>query len=257
MASGKNSGSSKKKDQNQQKNGTGDLTDDLGSAASEATETVQNAAGGLTETLRQQITGPIATQQERVVDLLDTVALLLHKAGENAQEADKESIRTYVGKAADQVEGFADTIRERDADQLLKETKELAQNKPGLFVGGALVAGFLAARFLKSSSETQQSNGQQEQSSEDTDYQTPAGYERAFEQDATTGFTDTTPPAVPPVGTVVEAPLASDATTGLEGTLLDEDAAILRELEEEERILQENEALGGTTSGDPLDPETR
>lgn len=269
MAAKKNK--SETKGQDQQANDT-NLTDEVTSAASEATstvtDTVQDVAGGFTQQIRQQVDDQLSTYQDRAAGILDTVALLLQQAGEHAGDADKETITTYAGQAAEKVEHWSNTIREQNVDKLLNDAKQFAQSNPGFVVGGALAAGYLGARLLGGSPKTLQSGGESEQTSGDTGYQTPAGYERAFQEDVPAGDVGSTEPVVPFAGTVVhETSLGTGTATGvtdtagLEGTIFEEDAAILEELQNDELNRQEEEALGESAETDPLDdlldPETR
>lgn len=280
MASEKNTGSKKnasgnsnKKDKEQQ---TENLGEEIGNAASEASETVQGAASDLTQNFRQQITGQITEQQKRAVDALETVALLFQQAGEHARKEENETIANYADRAAEQIEKLSHTIGDREVDQLVSETKQLAQKQPGLFVGGALAAGFLAARFLRSSSQEQESqNGQQQQqgSSESSgEGQSGTSESSGQGQAGTPGAygTGLGTPGVPygqaaAVDVEIEVDTIPGAgstagttdTSALEGTILEEDAAILEELEEEERLRREAEKRDGSAGDDPLNPETR
>jgi ElaB/YqjD/DUF883 family membrane-anchored ribosome-binding protein len=160
MAGSKKSKSStaSSNNQNQQANGSGES---LGTAAAEAGEQVQQQVGNLTEQVRQQANTQLMSQKEKAVETLDTVALLLHQAGEHAHQQDKAMLADYVDKAADQVGQWSETLRDRELTDIVDETKEFARRQPMLFVGGALAAGFLGARFLRSSSQPQvQDQGQ-------------------------------------------------------------------------------------------------
>jgi hypothetical protein len=61
-------------------------------------------------------------------------------------------VSEYTEKAAELVEGFSGYLREKNVDQLLGEVERFARRQAALFVGGAFALGFLASRFLKSSS---------------------------------------------------------------------------------------------------------
>lgn len=249
MASGKSAGSKKSKagtsgqDAEQRANG---LSEELDSAATEASESMQEAAGELTQTFRQQITSQVTAQQERAVDTLETVALLLQQAGEHARKEEKASIAQLTDQAAEQVERLSTTIRDRQPDQLINEARQLAQKQPGLFVGGALLAGFLGARFLRSSAAPQQAS---EQESPKKGGSSDGGQPTTGSGTGTNA--DSVASAAPgAVGT--ETSMGTGAMTGvtdtssLEGTILEEDAAILEELEREEMLRQEDEGLGGS-----------
>lgn len=72
----------------------------------------------------------------------------LRKQGQNSAQ--------YVDRATDQVERFSDYLRETDVDEIVGEVRGIARRRSALFLGGAATLGFLATRFLKSSSQEQQ-----------------------------------------------------------------------------------------------------
>ncbi|MDQ4045686.1 MAG: hypothetical protein M3173_09605, partial [Chloroflexota bacterium] len=200
--------------------------------------------------IRQQLTSQVTAQQERAVDTLEHVALLLQQAGEHARKEDQATIAQLADQASEQVERLSNAVRDRAPEQLLSDTKQLAQNKPGLFIGGALLAGFVGARFLRSSAKAQTQDSEQEQSEND---QAPSGSQTtqtgAYGSDVSgSGPYDGDVPTaadIPGLGTTGVATGLSD-TTALDGTLLEEDAAVLEELEQEEGVED-------TTLDSPLD----
>ena len=56
----------------------------------------------------------------------------------------------YIRQASEQIQGVADTVRQRDVRELVGEVQDFARRQPTLFFGGAVVLGFAALRFLKS-----------------------------------------------------------------------------------------------------------
>lgn len=137
---------------------------ELGTAAAEAGGQIKETATDLTQQVREQATQQVSSQKERIVDTLETVALLVHQAGEQAQQQDKALLASYADKAATQIGQFSEALNKQDVTQIVESTTRFARREPMLFVGGALAAGFLGARFLRSSSQpqSQQQNGQSE-----------------------------------------------------------------------------------------------
>jgi hypothetical protein len=146
--------SSKRQAGDKTANGGQDGTDAsaaVATAATEAKDQIQEQVGGLSEQLRQRVNDEIAAQTERAADTLDTVALLLHQAGEHATKDDKATLAEYADKASGQVSQWSEKLRDQDAAHLLEETKQFARRQPLLFFGGTLAAGFVGARFFRSS----------------------------------------------------------------------------------------------------------
>src|SRR5215218_4914731 len=111
----------------------------------------QDQAMKLVDTARQQATSQLGTQQQRLAGTLTTVATALHQASREMRNQDEGPIADYVDTAANQVEQFANTLREQDLEQLMTTTAQFARRQPALFLGAAFVLGFAATRFIKSS----------------------------------------------------------------------------------------------------------
>lgn len=153
MPRSKKTSSSSTTSSNGQGQDASDANVDLGTAAAEATEQVRDQVSGLSQQVRQQATEQLASQKERLADTLDTVALLIHQAGEHADLQDKAMFSGYVDKASSQVGQWSETLREREVTQLLDDTVQFARRQPMLFFSGALAAGFAGARFFRSSAQ--------------------------------------------------------------------------------------------------------
>jgi ElaB/YqjD/DUF883 family membrane-anchored ribosome-binding protein len=138
----------------------GESVENLGAATADLGSEAREQVVNLTDQVRQQATSQLTSQKERAVDTLETVALLLHQAGEHAHQQDKALIADYVDKAAQQVSSFSESLGQQDVTQIVQTTKDFARREPMLFVGGALAAGFLGARFLRSSAQQAEQAGQ-------------------------------------------------------------------------------------------------
>ena len=103
----------------------------------------------LVDTARQQATSQISTQQQRLAGTLSTVATALQQAGREMRNQDEGPIADYVDTAANQVEQFANMLRDQDLEQLMTTTAQFARRQPALFLGAAFALGFAATRFIK------------------------------------------------------------------------------------------------------------
>jgi hypothetical protein len=86
---------------------------------------------------------------------------------------------TYIRKAAQQVDGVSDGIRNGNLNDLVRSAQSFARRQPTAFLGIAVLAGFGVVRFLKSSAE----NGSEAGSSTSAPY-------RAANQDYRDDFTN-------------------------------------------------------------------
>lgn len=89
----------------------------------------------------------------RKSDIADTASGLSHalrEASRDLRGRSYEDTARFVDKSAEQLESFSARFRDKDADKTLSDAEEYIRERPVFAIGGALAAGFLLARFLKS-----------------------------------------------------------------------------------------------------------
>lgn len=102
---------------------------------------------------RQQAKSQLAARKDQVAERLTPIQAALHETAQQLRNQDQDSMGQYADQAADQVERFSGYLRESDVDQLIGEAQGFARSRPTVFLGAAVALGFLATRFLKSSSQ--------------------------------------------------------------------------------------------------------
>jgi hypothetical protein len=114
--------------------------------ASEAMDAAKDMASQATDKLKQQVDGQKNAGADYVGNLADT----LRRA---AREFDHDLpiAGAYIRKAAAQVEGVSDSIKTGNFNDLVRGAQSFARRQPTAFLGLAVLAGFGAVRFLKSS----------------------------------------------------------------------------------------------------------
>jgi hypothetical protein len=145
--------------------GTGSSSQ-VGQAAEQAkqqtqqiTEQARQQAGQLANRGTEQVKSQLANQKHEASQRLTPVQTALRETGQQLRKQGQGSVGQYADKAADQVERFSGYLRETDVDQILDEARGFARQRPALYLGSAAALGFLAVRFLKSSSENGSSTG--------------------------------------------------------------------------------------------------
>jgi hemerythrin superfamily protein/ElaB/YqjD/DUF883 family membrane-anchored ribosome-binding protein len=130
------------------------------SYAPEATAKVQETgqritqeAQRLTEAAKEKGSSILHDQQHFFASQLGGVAAALHKTARQLGEEDQGGMAQYVDQAATGLERFSQSLRERNLSSLVGQVEDFARQQPVAFIGTAALVGFLAARFLKSSSE--------------------------------------------------------------------------------------------------------
>jgi hypothetical protein len=132
----------------------------LSSTVQGAKESAANLAGQAKQyagdmTLRAKDKGRSMFEQQKDVaaDQLENVADALRRTSGELQQSTNPQVARYIDMSADQLENFGNRLRNKNLDSLLNDTQNLARRHPGAFLAGTMAAGFIIARFLKSSSD--------------------------------------------------------------------------------------------------------
>lgn len=129
-------------------------SDAIKDQASGIVDAAKDVASQASDKLKETVEGQKNTGAEYVGNLAEA----MRRA---AREFDNELpiAGTYLRKAASQVEGVSDSIKNGNFNDLLREAQSFARRQPTAFLGMAVLAGFGAVRFLKSSAEGSGSDG--------------------------------------------------------------------------------------------------
>jgi methyl-accepting chemotaxis protein len=127
-----------------------ELTDQVAEIARDNTEQVRNAAKDLTTKAQDKAEETVTQRKSIGADYIGSIA---HATGQAAHafDTDLPQAAHYIRLASEQIRGVADTVRERSVRELVGNVQDFARNQPTLFFGGAMILGFAALRFLKSS----------------------------------------------------------------------------------------------------------
>lgn len=91
-----------------------------------------------------------AQGKDRAVEALDGVAGLVGDAANQVSERLGEQYGGYVQQAAEAVSGLADTLREKNADELFEDARNVVRSSPAIAIAAAAAVGFLMARVVRS-----------------------------------------------------------------------------------------------------------
>ena len=87
---------------------------------------------------------------ERTAEALANVSKMVGDTAGGIDERLGEEYGDYARRAAGAIENAANTIAEKDPDELIEDTRNFVRNSPGIALAGAAVVGFVVARLLKS-----------------------------------------------------------------------------------------------------------
>jgi hypothetical protein len=119
------------------------------SAAAEAKTVASDAASEAKDVIadaRQQLRSQAEEQSAKVAALVGDIGTQLRKmaaAGESGPAKD------IVAGVADQAQQMSQRLGDGGLDRTLADARRLARNRPGLFLAGAALAGFVAARVVR------------------------------------------------------------------------------------------------------------
>ena len=114
----------------------------------------KNMAGQIFGDVRDAAEQMLEERKGRAADQVQGVAQALRRTAEGVK-GENDLVGRYAQQAADTVERFADTVRDRRIGDLVAELDDFARRSPTLFLLGAVAAGFVVGRFMASSGERQ------------------------------------------------------------------------------------------------------
>ena len=118
---------------------------------------MRSSASDTFKTVKSNTTAKLEEQKSTLSTGLMTVADNIRQLGSNLSGAQANDPLTriaadYSETAAQKLRSAADYFNSHDVETMYRDVEGLARRNPAVFVGGAFALGFLAARFLKSSS---------------------------------------------------------------------------------------------------------
>lgn len=188
-----------------------------GSAAGKpATEKVKDELGAdaakLRDKAKETATAKANEQKDQATKVAQSASSAIEKAASELESDDNAPswLTSAFRQAAKHISTMADTVDNRDPQQMVGDVNRYARQNPSAFLGASAAIGFAAARFFKAGAEHRSDDQAPGQGSGGRNY-------RSANYNAPTGSTATAPPTritVPPkAGTARTS--ASGGTAGL------------------------------------------
>ena len=117
---------------------------------SEFAETAKSQASAALQPIANNARGMAEEQKSRGAARIGDIAQALHSAADQISE-EVPFAADYVHSAATKLEETSTMLRERSVEDLAQMAVEFAEQRPLVYVSGAVAAGFLVARLLRSS----------------------------------------------------------------------------------------------------------
>ncbi|MGE5539735.1 MAG: hypothetical protein ACM30I_14045 [Gemmatimonas sp.] len=106
--------------------------------------------GSAMDPLRDKVRKIADQQKDAGAEQMESIAKAAHGAADDL-ERELPMAAEYIHHAASRLEQASARIRQGDIEQLVDACNDFARQRPAAFFGGAVLAGFALARFLKSS----------------------------------------------------------------------------------------------------------
>ena len=110
---------------------------------------VKATLGEIAEPIKDKAEQLAEEQKETGTSHIRTLASAVHGAAREL-EAGMPKIANSVHDAAQRIEQAADNIRNKNVDELVETFDQYARQQPAMVFGGAIIAGIVLSRFLKS-----------------------------------------------------------------------------------------------------------
>lgn len=126
-----------------------DLTEGMTRAAKDTSSQIGDAALDFANSAKEKVEAEVTQRKSIGAEYIGSIAQAAGRAA-NEFETELPQAAHYIRQAADQMQVIADNVRNRDVRELVGDVQDFARRQPTLFFGGAVVLGFAALRFLKS-----------------------------------------------------------------------------------------------------------
>jgi hypothetical protein len=125
---------------------------DLAARAKEKAGDLKRQAERAADDMRHRARSAAMDQKNVAASRIEGIAHALRTASDDLQTQGQPTVAEYSRYVAEGLESMAESLGRRDVDDLVGSVEDFARARPVAFLGGAVVAGFALARFMKSSS---------------------------------------------------------------------------------------------------------
>ena len=128
----------------------------IGEQAAQAARDLKDKASQTAKELVSQAGDRLRTsaeeQKEAGADRVSGIADAIRRTADGL-EGELPQAAQYVRRAATELQNVSDAVRRRDVTEVVRGVQDFARRQPTAFLGAAVLAGFVAVRFLKTSSQ--------------------------------------------------------------------------------------------------------
>lgn len=114
-------------------------------------QNVRDTTEKLAEQARTQGQEHVQQYREMAADKVDALADSVKAAASQLPDDDVAHLSQHVADMAGGLRRLSDGLREKSADEILKDVRRVARENPTLFIAGSIALGFGITRFAKAS----------------------------------------------------------------------------------------------------------
>lgn len=115
----------------------------------------QMDAGDLAREARTEGREQVQQYREEAADKVDTLADSVKAAADRMRGDDVAHLSAHITDMANGLSRMADGLREKSADEILRDVRRIARENPTLFIAGSIAIGFGITRFARASASGQ------------------------------------------------------------------------------------------------------
>jgi hypothetical protein len=131
--------------------GSAVVRETAGEVSKQAT-TMADSTKDLASKASEKLLNSVEEQKAAGADFVSGMAGALRRAAH--EFGDVPQAEQYIRLAANQIDSVSEAFRKRDLTQVISDVQGFARRQPTAFLGMAVLAGFAAVRFLKTSTRT-------------------------------------------------------------------------------------------------------
>lgn len=113
----------------------------------------QQSADEIKDAAREQAESVYERQRENAANHTHTLGTVLKNAADEFDRQQQPFCSEQARKLAGHTERLSQHMRDKDLHSLCRAAEDYGRREPAMFIGGAIAAGFLVTRFLRSSPE--------------------------------------------------------------------------------------------------------
>ena len=114
-------------------------------------EKVREKAAEVAGKAKDKIAGQYDAKKKEAMNEIQHLASALRTAADNVGTNGGSMSAMLLERAAERLDNVGSSFSGKDLDGIVSDVERLARRNPAVFLGGAMLIGFAASRFLKSS----------------------------------------------------------------------------------------------------------